>query len=61
MEIGNEKESVMTSDKIALWYHHCHIEEDIMGMEKGKECNWCGLKEKDNMYPVYEEDNRTND
>jgi hypothetical protein len=51
----------MTSDKIALWYHHCHIEEDIMGMEKGKECNWCGLKEKDNMYPVYEEDNRTND
>jgi hypothetical protein len=32
-----------------------------MGMEKGKECNWCGLKEKDNMYPVYEEDNRTND
>ena len=58
MEIGNERESVMTSK---LWYHHCHIEEDIMGMEKGKECNWCGLKEQDNMYPVYEEDNRTND
>ena len=40
MVIGNEKVFVMTSK---LWYHHCHIENDIMGMEKGKECNWCGL------------------
>ena len=27
-----------------------------MGMEKGKECNWCGLKEKENIYPIYESD-----
>ena len=57
MVIGNEKVFVMTSK---LWYHHCHIENDIMGMEKGKECNWCGLKEEENIYSIYESDIKDN-
>ena len=57
MVIGNEKVFVMTSK---LWYQHCHIENDIMGMEKGKECNWCGLKEEENIYPIYESDIKDN-
>jgi len=29
------------------WEHYCSKEKDIMGFQKGKECDWCGAKEDD--------------
>lgn len=27
------------------WLHYCPIQDDVMGFEKGVECDWCGMKE----------------
>ena len=29
-----------------MWDHFCTVEQAMMGMEKGKECNWCGITEE---------------
>ena len=29
-----------------FWEHYCMVEKDIMGIEKGKPCNWCDLTEE---------------
>lgn len=30
-----------------FWEHYCPVEKDVVGFEKGVECDWCGAKEKD--------------
>ena len=34
-----------------MWEHYCKVEQDVMGIEKGKPCNWCDLTEKNKEYP----------
>ena len=29
-----------------MWEHYCEVEKDIIGIEKGKPCNWCDLTEE---------------
>ena len=35
-----------------MWDHWCPVENSMMGIGKGEECNWCGQDED------YEERNR---
>lgn len=28
-----------------FWEHYCKVQKDVMGFEKGVECDWCGEKE----------------
>jgi len=30
-----------------MWEHYCKIEKTTMMVEGGKECNWCGKREED--------------
>ena len=34
--------------KSELWYHVCPIERSKMGVQKNKNCNWCGVSEWNN-------------
>ncbi len=29
-----------------MWEHYCKVEQDVMGIEKGKPCNWCDKTER---------------
>jgi len=38
---------IIKNNSSQMWEHYCKVEQDVMGIEKGKPCNWCDLTEKD--------------